>query len=1065
MRSSSNGKPSVIAVRTLLQMCALALCAAVLQVRAAEPPQASVALTALELAWVRDHPVVTLAVDQANPPLNFRRADTDTDSFAGASIDYANLIAAKTGLKLRFAGSSWNDALKKAMAHEVDGVMGARERPERKLRLNFTTPYLEFPIAMATRAGYPLARELRDFAGKRVAVVKNTVRIPVIQARCPECIVVEVADPKDGMQHLLKGEADAFFDDLPVVQRQISESGSGFKIALLYYYSDAATVRFALRNDQPELLAIFNKGLAAIRADEHELIRARWLSTATGISVQRDIAFSEAQRAWLQGHPVMRVGYDGARAPIESVGEDRKPRGISIEYLNRIEEMLGVRLQFVQGNSVTDLLGMARRKEIDLIASIASAPERRAYLSFSDTYLKTPVVIFSPIGSPPAGGMAGLTGKRSAFIGNTSIEAQLRHDWPGITLVPVNNFRAAVEAMRKGQVDAYVGELLTGTHQMADLGATDIHISGETDYQYEFSVAVRSDWPELLPMLNQALAAIPKNERDGFRQKWSTIHYAHDVDYRPLGALLLAMAAAVAFIVQLRRMVARRTADLEREVAIRSANESELLHYRRHLQDLVDERTRELISAKEEAVAASRAKSVFLSNMSHELRTPLNAILGFSALLRHDANMSQAQKATLDLINRSGENLLSLINEVLDMSKIEAERLTLKKVCFNLGTTLADVAGLMRQRAEVKQLQLIVESDPGLPQYVWCDENKLRQMLINLLGNAIKFTERGTVSLRVAVLAAALPDSLTLVFEVRDSGIGISVEDQAQVFESFFQARTRNDQQGTGLGLPITSKLAALMGGNLTLSSEVGVGSCFRIELPVQPGDAWEAGWADVKRGRVTAIAPGQPACRILIVEDQLENWVLLQHLLEQVGFAVRVVHNGQLGIDAFCTWRPHLIWMDVRMPVMDGLEATRKIRALDGGADVKIVAVTASAFQDERALIMAVGMDDFICKPYREDEIFDCLTHHLHIDFVRAALEEPADDSAADDVGELHAADFDPLPAPLRATLRSALMALDPAQLAVVVAQIELEWPELAAKIGKMTRASLFREVCEMIA
>ncbi|MES2316380.1 MAG: transporter substrate-binding domain-containing protein [Pseudomonadota bacterium] len=1047
-------------------MFALLACAATSRPAAAQG-QASVALTPVEQAWINAHPLVTLAVDQANPPLNFRRADTDTESFAGASIDYANLVAAKTGLKLRFSGSTWNEALQKAMAHQVDGVMGARERPERKLRLNFTTPYLELPIAMATRPDHPVARELRDFSGMRVAVVKNTVRIPVIQARCPACIVLEVDDPKEGMQRVARHEADGFFDDLPVVQRQISELGSPLKIGLLYYYSDAATVRFALRNDEEPLLSIFNKGLASITAEEHELIRTRWLSTATGISVQRDIPLSEQQRAWLRQHPVIRVGFDPWRAPVEWLGEDGKPRGISIEFLRRIEEMLGVRLQFVPAKNIGGLLEMAQRKEVDMVASIASRPDRQVYLGFSDAYLKTPVVIFTPISTPLSSGLAGLNGKRVALLGSGSVAGALRHDWPGITFIPVDNFRAAIEAMRKGRADAYAGPLMTGAHQLMEMTATDIRISGETDYQIEYAIGVRADWPELLAVVNQALAAIPKNERDAFRQKWSSINYAHAIDYRPLGALLLAVLVAVAFIVQLRRMVKRRTADLEREVATRSASEAELQDLRRHLQDLVVERTSELVSAKEEAVAANRAKSVFLSNMSHELRTPLNAILGFSALLRHDANMSPAQKSTLDLINRSGENLLSLINEVLDMSKIEAERLALKKVCFNLGAMLADVAGLMRQRAETKHLQLIVEHGADMPQYVWRDENKLRQMLINLLGNAIKFTDRGTVSMHVTTLAGALPelpDSLTLAIEVRDSGIGIALEDQARVFESFFQARSRSDQQGTGLGLAITSKLAELMGGRLTLSSEPGVGSCFRIELPVQTAEAEEAGWADVKRGRVTGLAAGQPAYRMLIVEDQLENWTLLQRLLEQAGFAVRVANNGLLGVEAFAEWRPHMVWVDVRMPVMDGIEATRRIRAQDGGAEVKIIAVTASAFRDERALIMAVGMDDFVSKPYREDEIFDCVALHLQVDFVRAdvALAEALAKASA--LPALQAADFAPLPAELRSQLRAALMALDRGQLAAVVAEIETEWPELAAQIVSMTEAFKFREVCALI-
>lgn len=1022
-------------------------------------------LSDAEQAWVRAHPVVTLAVDQNNPPLNFRREDADTASFGGASIDYVNLIARKTGLTVRFVGSTWDEALKKAMAHEVDGVMGARERPERKARLNFTAPYLEFPIAMAVPLQMPEVRTLSDFGKRRIAVVKNTVRIPVLRSRCPDCVLVEVDTPADGVARVQRNEADGFFDDLPVVQRHLAQGGVKLKIGLLYYYSEAATVRFALRNDEPLLHTIFDKGLAAIRPDEHALIRARWLTAAEGIPVQRDLPLSEAERAWLGGHQTIRIGYDTHRTPIEWKGDDGMPRGISIEFMRRVEQMLGVRFELLPYDGLTALLDAVRRREVDMISSAAQSTGRQGYLRFSEPYISTPVVLFSAVGvSPPS--LANLTGRKVAVIHRTSLDEWLQREWPGVVRVPVASVKEAVGLLRKGDAQAYAGALLTASHQMMEMGANDIRVAGETDYTYQFRIGVRSDWPELVAMLDQALVAIPRAERDGFRQKWANITYAREIDYRPLGALLAAIIVATAFIVQLRVMVKRRTADLEREVATRRSREEELQHYRLHLQELVDARTRELASAKEEAVAANRAKSVFLSNMSHELRTPLNAILGFSELLRHEDNVTVPQRKTLDLINRSGENLLSLINDVLDMSKIEAERSIVDRAPFDVTVMCQDIAALMAVRAHDKGLQLVLELGEPLVSVLHGDETKLRQCVLNLIGNAIKFTEQGGVTLR-ATTAERGGDIVTLVIEVEDSGVGISAADQERVFEPFVQVDRA--QEGTGLGLSITRKLVELMEGALTLSSTPGRGSCFRIDLPMQRASLQAPQVRSGRQGRVERVAPGQPAYRILVAEDQMQNWLLLQRLLEDAGLDVRVATNGQAAVEQFEAWHPHFIWMDNRMPAMSGIEATRRIRALPGGAEVKIVAVTASAFQDERDEVMESGMDDFIRKPYRREEIFECLERHLGLRFMRAGSDNAGqgadiEDGRADQAPALAPADLAVLPADVRAALRLAVVSLDQHALSEIVSGLDAQAPRVAQGVREMVAAARYRELCALL-
>lgn len=556
---------------------------------------------------------------------------------------------------------------------------------------------------------------------------------------------------------------------------------------------------------------------------------------------------------------------------------------------------------------------------------------------------------------------------------------------------------------------------------------------------------------------------------------------------------------------QLRRLYT----DLEAEVTARTAE--------------LRQANADLQQAKDTADVANQAKSQFLANISHELRTPLNAILGFSQLMIRMPSVEPTQREHLEIINRSGEHLLTLIDDVLSMSKIEAGLTILNENSFDLYGLLSSLEPMLRVKASAKNLTLHFERSPDVPQYIKTDEGKLRQVLINLLGNAIKFTEQGRVVLRVRTNDAMESDkhaddwadnrvkdravgktlegssehspehssvnpsetstSRLLQFEVEDTGPGIASQEIDQLFEPFVQTDVgQRSQQGTGLGLAISRQFVELMGGQIHVESVLGRGSTFTFTIRPQRAESSELEAQSPTR-RVTGLAPGQPTYRILVVEDRWENRRLLVNMLTPLGFEVQEARNGQEAIAQWQSWHPHLIWMDMRMPVMDGYEATRQIKGNGPDQDTVIIALTASAFEESRSIVLDAGCDDFVRKPFRDHVIFDKMAQHLGVEY----LYEDVPDSEtvplreADTSGHASAwdrrgsspgwseeetpqtittADLDTLPQSWVADLRNAAIQADGDWIQRLMAQLPQHQGAIAQHLSRLVSTFSFDEI-----
>jgi CheY-like chemotaxis protein/nitrogen-specific signal transduction histidine kinase len=468
----------------------------------------------------------------------------------------------------------------------------------------------------------------------------------------------------------------------------------------------------------------------------------------------------------------------------------------------------------------------------------------------------------------------------------------------------------------------------------------------------------------------------------------------------------------------------------------------------------LDEARAEALAERERVEEAHRAKSVFLSNMSHELRTPLNAVLGFAQLLDRNPALGPQDRENLAAIMRGGEHLLGFVNDVLSLSRLEAGHHTISIRPYDLVRLLRGVEDVIRARAEAKGLRLDVVHGPELPECVRGDEDKLRQVLMHLLGNAVDFTDTGGVTFRASWDGRAGGGVAT--FEVEDTGRGIAPADMGVLFEAFVQAQSGlRSSEGVGLGLALSRNLVLLMDGDIFASSELGKGTVFTVQVPL-PADPCVCG--DEERRVVGLEEAGAEPIRILVVDDVREDRALLAGRLRAVGFEVREAENGREAVDMWRAWRPQLVWMDTRMRVMDGYEATRLIRAADGGG-CKIVALATIAFAHEREVALASGADDFRVKPLTEREVFAVVAEKLGVRYVYAAASAAAELEGAATPERLALQ-----PRRVLVQLSRALTIGDDRTAQDIVDWIGREDPGLAGALGQMLRNFHFDRIARLI-
>jgi ABC-type amino acid transport substrate-binding protein/CheY-like chemotaxis protein/HPt (histidine-containing phosphotransfer) domain-containing protein/two-component sensor histidine kinase len=899
--------------------------------------QTALGLTLQEQGWLKEHPIITIGGDNDWPPIDFVDAQ---GQYQGITADYLTLLGGRLGIEFEpIADISWSEVLGRARDQRLDAVAAIAHSDEREQYLTFTHPYFSVPYYIYAGENRDEIAGLGNLEGLTLAVEKDYYVHERLSTEFPAIKLLVVESTRHALEAVSFGRADAYIGNPAVAGWLIEQNRlTALKTVATVPEMGRSELRLGVRKDWPLFAGVLNKALASITPEEHRAIRRRWLG-ANGMEKKLVLRLNAKERNWLAEHPEIRLGLDPAWEPIEYLTAEGEYKGISAQFIQRITNMLGIGTRFDQKLDWRQVMEQAKVKEVDVLPAVNASQDRSAYLNFTKPYLHFPFMVFTRKDAPLITGLDDLAGQTVSVEEGYITQEYLSRDYPQLRQRLVKTTAEALSKLSVGEVDAYIGNLSTGSYLIDKLGLGNLKVAAPTPYSHDLTMGVRKDWPDMLAILDKALAAIDEEERRAIRQQSLAIRYEMEVDYRLLwqvaGGAALLLTLSLLWLAQTRR---QKTA---------------------------------LALAKAEAEQANRFKSYFLANMSHEIRTPMNAIVGFSHLALQ-TDLTPRQHQYVEKIKASAHSLLGVINDILDFSRIEAGKLTIDNTSFSLDELIENLANITVMRAEEKELELLFSRDLQIPDRLQGDPLRLGQVLINLVGNAIKFTEQGEVILSVT-LEQRQGDSLRLGFTVTDTGIGMEPEQIPRLFDAFTQLDGSTSRRfgGSGLGLSISRHLVRLMGGDIAVESSPGKGSRFRFSLPFSvSAEAKIRSWVP---------EPDLRGLRALVVDDNPSARQILGDMLDSFTFDVTRVASGTEALEALHqadSARPYrLVLTDWRMPGMDGVETGRSIKQ-DPALSHTPAVVLVTAYGREEVMNQAeeADLDGFLIKPVSPSLLFDAV-------------------------------------------------------------------------------------------
>ncbi|WP_432467269.1 transporter substrate-binding domain-containing protein [Agarivorans sp. Z349TD_8] len=916
-------------------------------------------LTPTEQDWLAKHPEITIGVDGNWPPVDFTNQQ---GIHSGVLSEYLELIENRLGISLKVKSNArFKDMVQQLRKGEIKLGTTIVQTADREQDLWFTLPYFSAVKVIVSNSEGKQYSDLAQLSGKTLAIEDGFFLIDVLRKSHPEINLKTYPSTADALKALSFQQVDAYVGN----QAVISWLKQNLQLSNISFSGDPqlpfALQRFAVHQDpqwQP-LVGILNKALASISVAERQAILSHWVNNRQQFINALPLNLSNQQNIWLEQHQQWNIGVDPKFAPLSFVDEKGSFGGISSEVLNIVTNIIGVSYKLSETSSWSNTLQALQQAEVDIVPSVPYVEQNQqetAEMLFSKPYLTRPYMIFVQDNTQFVSSVEDLVGHRVGVLNHHNLENQLQVDYPLLEQFPFSSPQQALLSLSAGEIDAYIGILDSTSLSLTELGIADIKIAAPSPYSYQASIGVRKDWPELMPILNQAIDRISAQQMKQIKNHWFSVDFEHQANnYLIWRAILITCMIALPIIIVIFIW--------NRKLAI--------------AKDKLKLSSEKLAQAKQSAEQANNFKSQFLANMSHEIRTPMNAIVGFTHLML-SSKLDDTQQDYANKIKRASLTLLGVINDILDVSKVEAGKLEIEQIKFHLSEIVYNLSNLLAPKAIEKNIDIFMDVDPKVPDILIGDPLRLEQILINLTQNAIKFTEQGQVVVKIKLLES-VPNRVTLEFSVNDTGIGISEDNLSKLFQPFAQAddSLTRTHGGTGLGLSISKLLVELMGGEIRATSIENQGSTFSFQLNLA--------YSEDKQYDQQLQAELRDM-RVLVVDDNQLARDISSEILHSFSFRVDCASNAATAIDMLDRHNniepedPYrLVLMDWKMPRMNGIEASKYIKEMPLRMMPAIILVTAYGREDVSRQVEKEQLDAFLIKPLNASLLFDCIMKLFH--------------------------------------------------------------------------------------